>query len=201
VSLIGSMNPNVLKSMKLPSLILLIAALGLAIAPSTPLAAQSTPFAPQTPSGVDRRSQPARVVQRLGTTEVAIAYNRPVARGRDLFGSLVPWDSIWNPGADEATRIEVNEDITISGQRLAAGRYSIWAIPTPGEWILIFNDAWDVQHRPYREGNEVMRIPVTPARGSHMESLSFYFPLAEADSAILALHWGETVLSLPIRTR
>ncbi|MQA90178.1 MAG: DUF2911 domain-containing protein [Gemmatimonas sp.] len=53
-----------------------------------------------------RVSQPARVTQRMGSTEMTIVYNRPTARGRDLFGALVPWDSIWNPGADEATRIE-----------------------------------------------------------------------------------------------
>ncbi|MDP9348298.1 MAG: DUF2911 domain-containing protein [Gemmatimonadota bacterium] len=152
-----------------------------------------------TPSGEDRRSQPARVVQRMGPTEMTVVYNRPVARGRELFGGIVPWDSLWNPGADEATRLEVSEDITIAGQPLPAGRYSIWALPGREEWTIVFNRAWNVDHLTYREANDALRLRVRPQRASHMESLAFYFPYAEADSALLALHWGETMLPLSVR--
>ncbi len=152
-----------------------------------------------TPSGAERRSQPARVVQRMGSTEITIVYNRPVARGRELFGGIVPWDSLWNPGADEATRLELSEDITIAGQPLAAGRYSVWATPSQDEWTLAFNRSWDVDHLTYREANDALRLRVRPHRADHMEALSFYFPYAEADSSLLALHWGETVVPLPIR--
>ena len=157
------------------------------------------PIETVTPSGADRRSQPARVVQRMGSTEVTIVYNRPVARGRELFGGIVPWDSIWNPGADEATRIELSEAVTIAGQPLPAGRYSIWAIPRQDEWTLAFNRAWDVDHLRYQKENDVLRLRVRPQPASHMESLAFYFPYAEADSALLALHWGETMLPMPLR--
>ncbi|MDQ3388118.1 MAG: DUF2911 domain-containing protein [Gemmatimonadota bacterium] len=152
-----------------------------------------------TPSGAERRSQPARVVQRMGSTEITIVYNRPVARGRELFGGIVPWDSLWNPGADEATRLVLSEDITIAGQPLAAGRYSIWATPGRDEWTLAFNRAWDVDHLTYREANDALRLRVRPHPTRHMESLAFYFPYAEVDSAMLALHWGETMLRLPVR--
>jgi hypothetical protein len=164
-----------------------------------PVVAQDPPIVAQTPADEWRRSQPARVTQRMGSTEMTIVYNRPVARGRELFGALVPWDSIWNPGADEATRIEVNESISIEGQTLPAGRYSIWAIPQRDEWTLIFSRAWEVQHRPYREGNEVLRVRVRPRRAEHVESLAFYFPVADVDSAVLALHWGETIIPISIR--
>jgi hypothetical protein len=153
----------------------------------------------QTPSGEGRLSQPARVEQRLGPAQVVVVYNRPVARGRELFGALVPWDSIWNPGADEATRIELSEDMLVAGQRLPAGRYSIWATPGPEEWTIEFNRQWDQQHRPYPEGGEVLRITAEPQAADHMESLAFYFPVATPDSAVLNLHWGETVVPIPIQ--
>ncbi|MEX1258610.1 MAG: DUF2911 domain-containing protein [Gemmatimonadota bacterium] len=166
--------------------------------PGTVLA-QDPPIQTQTPYAEYRVSQPARVTQRMGTTELTIVYNRPVARGRELFGALVPWDSIWNPGADEATRLEVDEEISIEGQALPAGRYSIWAIPGREEWTLIFSRAWDVQHRPYPEGNEVLRLRVRPEEAGHMETLGFYFPMATADSATLALHWGPVRVPIAIR--
>jgi hypothetical protein len=153
------------------------------------------------PSGEGRKSQPARVSQRLEDAEVTVAYSRPVARGRELIGALVPYGEIWNPGADEATRIELSHDVTIAGQPLPAGKYSLWAIPDPKEWTLIFSRAWDVEHIPYPEGEDALRIRVLPQPGPHMETLGFYFPMVDADSAVLVLHWGETAIPLPLRVR
>jgi hypothetical protein len=153
------------------------------------------------PSGAGRKSQPARVAQRLEAAQVTVVYNRPVARGRELFGALVPYGEIWNPGADEATRIELSHDVTIGGQPLPAGKYSIWAIPDPREWVLIFSRAWDVEHIPYPEGEDALRIRVRPQPGPHMEALGFYFPMVDADSAVLMLHWGETTVPLSLRVR
>ena len=48
-----------------------------------------------------RKSQAAAVSQRVANTAVTVTYSRPVARGRALFGALVPYDQVWNPGADQ----------------------------------------------------------------------------------------------------
>jgi hypothetical protein len=151
------------------------------------------------PDGSNRGSQPAEVAQRMGSTELRVVYGRPMARGRVLFGELVPYDSIWNPGANEATRIEVSEDILIEGEPLAAGKYSIWAIPRPEQWTLIFSNAHDVFHIPYPEGQDALRMDVTPDPAPHVESLTFDFPMADRDSADLRLHWGELMIPLRIR--
>jgi hypothetical protein len=151
------------------------------------------------PDGSTRKSQPAEVRQRMGATELAVVYNRPAARGRVLFGGIVPWDSVWDPGADEATRLEVSRDVRLNGQRLPAGAYSVWAIPRPGEWTLIFSRAAKVPHVPYPEGRDALRLRVRPETGPFMESLAYYFPAATADSARLQLHWGTTVVPVSIR--
>jgi hypothetical protein len=146
-----------------------------------------------------RKSQRATVVQAIGTTEVTIIYNRPAARGRTLFGELVPWGKVWCPGADEATTIAITKDVLVAGQRLAAGKYSMWAIPGPAEWTLIFSKAADVFHIPYPgPAHDAMRVTVKPQAGPFIESLAFYFPAAEADRALLNLHWGETVVQVPL---
>src|SRR6266705_3520564 len=71
------------------------------------------------------RSQHGSVTQRVGMTDIAISYNRPVARGRELFGSLVHWGRIWHPGADSATTISFSKNVIIDGHALAAGRYAL----------------------------------------------------------------------------
>src|SRR2546422_11711443 len=75
------------------------------------------------------RSQHGSVSQHIQGTEVTISYNRPVARGRELFGSLVHYGRIWHPGADSVSTISFGKDVIVDGHRLAAGRYSLWAIP------------------------------------------------------------------------
>lgn len=162
------------------------------------LAAQEIPE-PRLPDGSVRGSQPAEVRQRMGGIEIAIIYNRPSARGRELFGGLVPYDSVWNPGADEASRIELSGDVLVQGEALRAGKYSLWAIPGREAWTLIFSRAHDVFHRPYPEGRDALRLRVRPESGPHVESLSFRFPMATRDSARLELHWGSTMLPLEIR--
>src|SRR5689334_1065739 len=69
-------------------------------------------------------SQHGSVSQQVGNTTITIDYNRPVARGRTLFGSLVPYGRVWCPGADYCTTIEISSDVKINGQKLSAGKYS-----------------------------------------------------------------------------
>ena len=146
-----------------------------------------------------RKSQHATVMQAIGATQVTIVYNRPGARGHKLFGELVPWGKVWCPCADEATTIAVTRDVLVAGQRLPAGKYSIWAIPGPAEWTVIFSKAADVFHIPYPgPDQDALRVTVKPQAGPFMEALAFYFPAADADRAVLNLHWGETVVPVPL---
>ena len=66
-------------------------------------------------------SQHGTVAQRIADTTVTLEYNRPVARGRELFGTLVPYGKIWCPCADDATTIELTTAVKIAGRDLAAG--------------------------------------------------------------------------------
>jgi hypothetical protein len=145
-----------------------------------------------------RKSQPAYVVQYVGSTTIAIRYNRPSARGRALFGGIVPYGAVWCPGADEATTFATSQRITFAGQPLEAGTYSVWAIPAQDTWTLILSRKAHVFHIPYPAGHDALRVTVAPVTGGFEETLAFEFPVAESDHAILALHWGTTVISVPI---
>lgn len=146
-----------------------------------------------------QKSQAGAVSQRIANTEVTITYSRPVARGRALFGALVPYGQVWNPGADQATAITFTRDVTINGQALQAGAYSLWAIPRAGTWTLIFSRAANVFHIPYPgEEQDALRLEVPAEVGAHMETLTFYFPVVEGKEAMLRLHWGTVMISLSI---
>ena len=145
-----------------------------------------------------RKSQHGSVSQRIARTEITIEYNRPVARGRELFGALVPWGRVWNPGADTATTIKITTPIVINGDTLAAGTYSIWTEPNATQWTIIFSRAHPVWHTPYPAGNEVLRVRAVPTKGAPMETLAFYFPMVDGRRATLVLHWGTVVVPLEL---
>ncbi|HWC73282.1 MAG TPA: DUF2911 domain-containing protein [Gemmatimonadales bacterium] len=147
------------------------------------------------------RSQHGSVSQHIQGTEITISYNRPVARGRALFGSLVAWNRIWHPGADSATTISFSKDVTIDGQALKAGRYSLWTIPQETKpWTVIFNRGVGGWHTNYPgESQDALRLSVSPDSGAYFETLTYYFPMVDADSAVLRLQWGTTIVPLKIK--
>jgi hypothetical protein len=146
-------------------------------------------------------SQRGSVTQMVAFTEISVVYGRPVARGRALFGALVPWDSIWHPGADSATRITFSKNVLIEGKPLGAGEYTLWLIPREtAPWTVIFSKAAHVFHKPYPGARfDVLRVDVTPEQASQMESFAIYFPMVLRDEAIMRLHWGTTAVPLRIK--
>ncbi len=147
------------------------------------------------------KSQLASVGQNVAATRIDILYRRPVARGRVLFGQLVPYGRIWSPSADSAARITLSTPVEIDGHPLAAGTYGIWAIPDSTVWTLIFSGSPVAFHLRYPRGRDVLRVQAAPRQGEHVETLEFDFPMVDADSAVLRLRWGSTVVPLTIRSR
>lgn len=146
-----------------------------------------------------QKSQSGAVFQRVANTDIEVVYDRPVARGRELFGGIVALDEVWNPGANDATAVSFSRDVTVNGEALAAGRYSLWAIPGAADWTVIFSTAADVYHTPYPgEEHDSLRLAITPRRGDHVETLAYYFPMVEEKETELVLHWGETVVPMMI---
>jgi hypothetical protein len=148
------------------------------------------------------RSQRGSVSQKIANTDITIAYGRPVARGRTLFGALVPYGRIWHPGADQATTLQTTRAIEVNGKPLPAGRYSLWTVPGEKGWTFIFSKNADAFHTSYPgEGLDALRVDVTPEAGAHMESMAFYFPAVDGKDATLRFHWGTVIVPLAIKVQ
>ena len=142
----------------------------------------------------------ATVSQKVDSTTITVEYYRPSARGRTLFGKLVRWGTVWTPGANWATTLDVDRDVRIEGQSLPRGKYSVWMIPAmkPDPWTVILNRSARRFHvvRPDPK-DEALRFRITPDSASHVELLTFSFPVVSRSGATLAFQWGGTVV--PIR--
>jgi hypothetical protein len=146
-------------------------------------------------------SQRASVSQNVALTQVTVSYGRPFARGRTLFGELIPWDKIWHPGADSATVIRFSKDVQLEGNPVSAGEYSLWLLPRQqGNWTVILSKAARVYHQPYPgDSLDVVRFDVATESGAHMESMAVYFPAVVREEATMRVHWGETIVPIRIK--
>jgi hypothetical protein len=145
-----------------------------------------------------RKSQRAEVMQRVADTEIRVFYIRPVARGRDLFGKLVPFGKVWTPSADSAMRITFSTDVQIEGQAVKAGSYSVWAIPDSASWTIILNSNAAVFHLRHSESEDLMRFTARVEPLPYVETLSLTFPLVDARRAVMQIQWGTTAVALKI---
>lgn len=110
-------------------------------------------------------SPPAETSVTVNGTKVTINYSQPAVKGRTIWGDLVPYDVVWRTGANEATWIEVSEDVEIEGQTLKAGKYGLFTIPGRDEWTIIFNTTWEQWGAyEYDASKDALRVTVTPAQ-------------------------------------
>jgi len=165
-------------------------AVGLVMAAATPASAQFK---------MPRPSQKASVMQTVGLTDITVTYSRPGVKGRVVWGGLVPYGEPWRTGANEATTFTCSNDITVEGQKLAAGTYSFFTIPGPDEWTVVFNgekDLWGAY--AYKPDKDVLRVKVKPqASAAFEEWMQFRFADLSWTGATLLLQWEK--LNVPVR--
>ncbi len=162
----------------------------------------AAPAHAQTRANDEARPSPNAVVgQTIGTTDVMVTYGRPSVRDREIFGGLVPLDSLWRTGANEATAITFSDDVTVEGQPLAAGTYGLFTIPGADEWTVIFNDIpgqWGAYE--YDASHDILRVTVTPEKGADTELMTLSFDEVGENKGELVLRWADSVVPIMIGT-
>jgi hypothetical protein len=128
-----------------------------------------------------------------------VIYSRPQKEGRTIFGGLVEYGKVWRLGANEATEIDLYKDVKVKDKKLAKGRYSIFAIPSPTEWTIIFNKDTDVWGAfKYDEKKDALRVsvPVKNA-GATVELFTISFNKSNSGADML-IAWDEAMVVLPL---
>lgn len=164
-----------------------------------------------------RRPSPMGMARtHVGDAYVRVVYSRPYLRGRDnIFGTaeseaLVPFGQVWRTGANEATEITVTEDVTIAGQTLPAGTYSVFTTPGADKWQIHFNSRLGLSGTGiFADGKftEVdlpatnvltVEAPVTQlSEEDEVDQFTISFDDTEA-GADLVLKWHRTAVRVPV---
>jgi DUF2911 family protein len=130
---------------------------------------------------------------------IAVNYSSPRMRGRKIFGDLVPFGEVWRAGADDATSFVPNVDVVVGGKSVPAGRYTLFALPTPVKWTLIVSKQIGEFGIPYPgEKFDFARLEMKVSKlSSPLENFTISFDQAES-SCTMKLDWETTRASIDI---
>lgn len=141
-----------------------------------------------------RGSEAAVTAQTVDGTTLTLEYSRPSARGRELFGGLVPWDVVWTPGANWSTTLAVTRTVRLNGVAVPEGKYSVWMTPREeAGWTLSLDPNAELFHFQKPDSTvQQIHVAVRPEPGPHREMLTWSFPAVSGDGALVQLEWGGT---------
>ena len=144
-------------------------------------------------------SQHARVMQRIGLTDIIVDYSRPLVRGRKIFGGVLAYGEVWRAGANNNTTFEVSDPVTIDGLPLPKGVYGLHMIPGQTSWVVIFSrnsTSWGSFN--YEQSEDVLRVTVTPGPSDFHEALSYDFGEPQPNSTVATLRWEKVAVPFKI---
>jgi hypothetical protein len=186
-------------------------ALAMALAALAPLFAHAQDLHPSR-----RPSPPGTARITLGDTYVRVVYSRPHPRDRDNIlgteesGAPVPFGKLWRTGANEATEITATGDVTVGGQPLPAGTYSLFTTPGAEQWKIHFNSALGLNgtasrnpetgefEEAYKPENDVATVTATPGKlEEEVDQLTISFEPTDS-GADMVLKWITTEVRVPI---
>ncbi len=145
----------------------------------------------------------SKIEQGIGLSKITLEYSRPAVRGRDIFGDLVPYGRIWRVGANESTKISIDSDVEVLGNKLPKGTYALYAFPEKAEWEIAFHKNvthWGDGRKNYNPTEDAFRIKVKPQlTEDFQENFLIAFDSITHDDAQMNWHWANTKVSIPIK--
>jgi hypothetical protein len=147
-------------------------------------------------------SPSAKIIQKVGLTDVTVDYSRPSTKGRKIFGELVPYGEVWRTGANAATVFSFSTDVTIGGQSVPAGSYALYSIPGKNDWTIILSKntkLWGAIG--YNPAEDQLRFSVEPSKTSKKyETFEIAFNNFTDNSAVVSMKWEYARVDFKIET-
>lgn len=146
-------------------------------------------------------SPDAEFKQQIGFGEMEVKYSRPNARGRVIFGGLVPFGEMWRTGAHDATTIRFSESVKLNDNDIPAGTYSLFTIPNQNEWTIVINKATEMHGTSdYTQEQDLVRFTTKPEKAArYYETFTIEVNDFTKEEVGLFLLWENTQVKLAIK--
>ena len=138
------------------------------------------------------------IKQRVGLTDIEVVYSRPSMKGRQIFGNVVPFGTVWRTGANNATKITFSTPVKLNGTDVAAGSYALYTIPGEDEWTIILNSElgqWGAYNYDKIKGKDVLQVTV-PVKTLPTSVEQLTIAAKEMD---LTISWDKTEVAVPVK--
>ncbi|MDF2449615.1 MAG: hypothetical protein K0R26_2119 [Bacteroidota bacterium] len=135
------------------------------------------------------------VKQAFALSEITIEYSRPSAKGRVIYGDVVPFGKLWRTGANSSTKITFGEDVKVEGNAVPAGTYALYTTPNKDSWeVMLYKDlTLGGNVADYKKENELVRFNVKPKTlNDKVETFTIDVADITSSSANIALDWEKT---------
>lgn len=139
--------------------------------------------------------------QAFALSNIKIEYSRPSAKGRKVYGDLVPFGKVWRTGANASTKITFGEDVSLDGKDLPAGTYALYSVPAKDYWDLMFYKDLTLGGNvaDYKPENEVLRIKVKAnPMTTPVETFTIDITDMTSSTAVINLEWEKTRVSFKV---
>jgi hypothetical protein len=135
----------------------------------------------------------------IGNAAFMVDYSRPLARGRELLGGIIPYDQVWRTGANAATQFSTSAPITLAGMRLPPGTYTLWTTPRATGVALIVNRQTGQWGTGYNSSHDLGRAPMaTETLTTPVDTFTISLVPVGAGRGTLAMEWGPFRWTAPI---
>ena len=128
---------------------------------------------------------------------VLVDYGRPMVRERTVWGgALIPFDSVWRAGANDATHLFTTRVLTFGQLTVPPGSYTLWIQHTRNGTFLIVNrqtGQWGTVYDPAQDlGRVAMQLSPAPR---HVEELTVTVRALGGNRGAIDFAWGGSVAS------
>lgn len=144
-------------------------------------------------------SPKATFTQTVGLTDVTVDYSRPSAKGRIVFGELVPFGKLWRTGANQNSMVTFSDDVMIDGKTLKKGKYAIFTTPKVESWEVVFYTDTENWGNPEKwdDAKVALKTTVKPEfLNRNVESFTISINNLDNDFAHLELSWEKTIVAI-----
>jgi hypothetical protein len=148
---------------------------------------------------IPQMSPKSTLNQVVGLTDVEVVYSRPSARGRVVFGNLIPFGKLWRTGANENTTVSFSEDVLIGGKTLAKGKYALFTTPNADSWEVVFYTKTDNWGNPevWDEKNVALKTTIkSEILDKAVESFTIGISNLDPNFAFLDLSWEKVLIAI-----
>ena len=137
-----------------------------------------------------------------GGKSIKTDYSSPRAKGRKIYGGLVPFGEVWRTGANAATTFVTSADVTVGGKTVPAGSYTIFTVPTADKWTLIVNKKTGEWGIPYKyESDELARVDMKVSKlPAPAENFTISY-VKSGGGCALQIDWETTRASVDISAK